>query len=62
MPQKKGLKSHIATTRKATMAIPPTLCIPGNHKGLSLHLSSAEPQAEYSLPRWMGSILAALRI
>jgi hypothetical protein len=31
--KQKGLKSHIATTRKATMANPPIPRFPGNHKG-----------------------------
>jgi len=30
------------------MAIPPTLRIPLNHKGLSLYLSSAKPQGDHS--------------
>ena len=46
----------------ATMAIPSTLRIMLNHKGLSLYLASSKPQADYDTGEWMDSILAALRI
>jgi hypothetical protein len=45
-----------------TMAIPSTLRIIINHKGLSLYLASSKPQADYDTGEWMDSILAALRI
>ena len=34
--------------KPATMAIPSTLRIMLNHKGLSLYLASSKPQADYS--------------
>ena len=46
----------------ATMAIPSTLRIMLNHKGLSLYLASSKPQADYDTGGWMDSILAALLV
>ena len=61
--KQKGLKSHIVTSCKANMALPLTLRIPLNHKGLSLHLPSTKPQADYiAYQGWMGPNLAALLI
>ena len=45
----------------ATTAIPSTLRIILNHKGLSLYLALPKPQADYDTGGWMDSILAALR-
>ena len=44
------------------MANPPTLRIPEIYRGLSLHLSSANPQVDLAYRGWIGSILTALFI